>query len=295
MAAPYLIVGCAGDSNAAIGKFGLNEGTDLAGSRIFTFRSTWTGAGAFTGTPTINAADEPLDHKGMGSGTLASGTGLVGSTVALCRLLRDRGKLPDGFDILIVPAAHAGTAFADYWATTPAYVDGVTGGRRALTPFIDALTYAMALHASNRMWFFDWNHGANDSSQTQQQYTDNMVATFAEIRSTIATASRTPLLVSGIPPNHVDPLLGGDTTHHTGVIAAQQAIAANVPDSIYVDVTGLTSIDNTNDYVHFAAVDHRGGTNNAPGNTSEVQTNPLSERKYNALLQIGWPARMTWA
>lgn len=294
MTAPYLIVGCAGDSNAAVGKFGLNDGTDLAGSRIFTFRSTWTGAGAFTGTPTINAADEPLDHKGMGGGTLASGTGLVGSTVALCRLLRDRSKLPTGYDILIVPAAHGGTAFANYWATTPAYVDGVTGGRRALTPFIDALTYAMALHASNRMWFFDWNHGANDGGQSQTQYANNMVAMWDEIRTTVSTASKSPILVSGIPPNRIDPALG-NATNLGGVIAAQQNIASSIQDAIYVDPTGLTAIDSSNGYVHFPAVSHRGGTNNAPGNTGEVVTNSLAERKYTALLQLGWRARMTWA
>lgn len=271
-----MVVPVCGDSNALQGKYG--TGVDVAGSGIFQYKHDGT----------IVAANEAIDNTGInltdvevdGSNRIA-----VGSTVALCRLLRDRGHVPAGYSILIVPAAWAGTAFLNYWATTGSRF-ALDGGGGLTNGFYTQVNGAMASHAQNRLWFFDWNHGANDGGQTQAQYQNNMIATWGEIRSTISGASNTAIIAPGIPHNRVDPALGAQT-NLDGVIAAQRNIGSILSNAAYVDCEDITAIDSSNSHIHYPAAAHRGGTNNAPGNVGEVVTNPISERKYAALLRLG--------
>jgi hypothetical protein len=273
MTAPYLLAVVAGDSNAGNGKF-FDASLDVRDSNVFQIKHDLT---------TVQIATEPLDNAGIPARC-------VGSTLALCRLLSQRGKIPTGYKILIVPCAWAGTAFANYWATTGNRyaLDGGGGIGNGLYAMVNA---ALALDSRNRIWFFDWNHGENDNT-TQDVYQNNMIATWGEIRSRVSTALRAPILVAGEPPNRSNPLLGH--TPNPGVDAALRNVATYLDSSIYINSDDLTAIDNTSGYVHFPAASHRGGTNNAPGNRDEVVTNPLSERKYAALLQLGWRIRASW-
>lgn len=330
MAAPYLIVGIAGDSNAMTGKYH-DPTIDITNSKVFQRKRDGT----------VLVANESLDNSGAGGTLGPPDTTTIGSTLALCRLLATRGKIPSGYSVLIVPGAMGGTAFLNYWATTPAYVDGVTGGRRALQPFIDALNAALAIDSRNRLWFFDWNHGENDLI-AQQSYQDNMVATWGEIRSTVSTANRAPLLITGEPPNRGDPLLGN--TPNAGVDAALRNCTSYLENCAYINTDDLTAYDASNAQIHHTAVSHRGGgANNAPlptvwdnvttfttgdhvygtdnfvyrsngaGNTGNNPTtdagvhwtktaatvngtvaNPICERKYSALLTLKWPMRASW-
>jgi hypothetical protein len=276
MAGPYMVVVLAGDSNSCHGKYADEAGIDQAGSGIFQFKHN----------ETIVAANEPLDTSGTSLNYDGTGHGAVGSTVALCRLLRDRGKVPAGYSILIVPTAWEGTAFLNFWATT-GFRYALDGGYGGVTNgFYNMVNKAMATHASNRLWFFDWNHGANDGGQTQAQYQNNMIATWGEIRSTIPGATNVPIIAPGIPPNHVNPAYGA-STNFVGVIAAQRNIANILSRAVYVNCEDITMIDSSDNYIHYPAAAHRGGTNNAPGNVGEVvTTNNIAERKYTALLGL---------
>src|SRR3972149_3303733 len=273
---PSLIIGLAGDSNGMWGKYRLTDGTDNAGSGINQYKQN----------STVAVANEPLDNVDYVLDDVGT-DGQIGSTVALARLLRDGGYGPTGYDILLVPHFDAGSDFATHWA--------VDGTRLALNDFLTRMSAAVALEAGNRVWFFDWNEGANDTGRTEAQWQGYMVAMWAEIRATVATALYAPVLVTGIPPNAVNPALGNNTGLG-GVIAAQQNVESYLANSKYIDVADITDIDNTDLYKHFTAAAHRGGTNNAPGNTSETYTvaNSLAGRKSAAFQTLGYPRRMTW-
>lgn len=282
MAGPYMVVILAGDSNGHYGKYADESGIDLAGDGIFQFKRDGTTA----------VANEFIDNAGASSNVDSTGHGTVGSTVALCRLLRDRGKVPSGYSILIVPQAWGGTPFAGYWATTGNRY-ALDGGGGHTPGFFEHVADALATHADNRVWFYDWNHGANDAGQTQAQYQNNMIATWGEIRSTVTNGGAwAPIIAPGVPPNRYNPDLGNSNL--AGVLAAQRNIGNILSNAAYVDCEDLTTIDSSSSYIHYPAAAHRGGTNNAPGNTGEVVTNPISERKYTALLNLGWKMRATW-
>ena len=297
MAAPYVIVVLAGDSNCGSGDFA-DAAYDVTNNHVFQLKRD---------LKTVQVAPAFLDNQGMGATQ-------VGSTVALCNLLDLRGHRPPGYDILICPMGLAGTAFLNYWATTGTRyaLDGGKGISPGLYGMVNA---ALALDSRNRIWFFDWNHGYNETGPagTQYAYTANMIATWGEIRSTVATAARAPLLVTGGPPDfynivHLAPL---------GVIAAQidspnyldscayvdptdrvSMVGAYPPTAAIVAASGgptiLHSYHPNNNYIHFCAAAHRGGIDNSPSNVGENVLYPLSERKYTALLKLGWRMRASW-
>lgn len=327
-----LIVVLAGDSNAGNGKY-YDPSFDTTDMRVSVYNHD-----SSVKTP----AKEPLDNYGMAPNC-------VGSTLALCRLLSQRGKIPTGFDnILIVPCGCAGTSLAagganpDWCTTGNRYcLDGGGALGRGLYSMVNG---ALALNSRNRVWFFDWNQGENDGG-THELYQNNMIATWGEIRSTIATAAYAPILVPGEPPNRCNIF----NVCNTGTVGAQHNVASYLPGSIYIDTSDLNAPDYSNGFVHLPAVSHRGGINNAPqpdaydptrtytaatSTSSNIVTcsnnfvyrsvadgnignnpitddgthwqnttahvlgtvaNPLSERKYNAILQLGWRIRATWS
>lgn len=250
MAAPYLIVGLGGDSNAYNGKFGLIDGSDDGGARIFRYSRIEEGN-------TVLAANEPLDvFNGYGGTALQP---WIGGTLALCRALRDGGHLPSTHDILIVPRALGGAAFQSSGGIGP-----WAAGQSGQIEFIAALQQAVALHPKNRIWFIDWNHGANDQAGI---YQDHFTTLVTNVSNAVPTAKFAPWLVTGLPKNWLDanPPFPGDLTD-----AALRAAPTYLPNAIYINVDGLTAIDTSNAQIHHPAVHHRGGTNNAPGNVGEV-------------------------
>lgn len=273
---PSLIIGLAGDSNGMWGKYRLTDGTDDAGPGINQYRQNGT----------VAAANEPLDNVNYTLDDVGT-DGQIGSTVALARQLRDNGNVTPGYDILIVPHCFAGSDFANYWS--------VGGTRLELDNFMDRLSAAVALEVGNRIWFFDWNEGANDTGRTEAQWQAFMEDMWAEIRSTVSTASTAPVLVTGIPPNAVNPALGNNTGLG-GVQAAQQNVESYLSNSKYISVSDITDIDNTDLHKHFTAAAHRGGTNNAPGNTGETYTAAtcLAGRKRAALMPYLLTRRVAW-
>src|SRR5690242_7733891 len=96
-----------GDSNGHSGE-SYDAAVDVTNSRVWQFdRSTFT---------PIQASDPNLwsstfGHQGMSANQ-------VGSTLSLCRKLVDRGMVPNGYDLCIIPVCWAGTSFATSWSTT---------------------------------------------------------------------------------------------------------------------------------------------------------------------------------
>ncbi len=252
-----LIVPIAGDSNSINGESLSATPDDVTNSSVLMLNIATVG-----GTPATRLAKE-TDLEG---GTYGQGSGSGGvfaaSTFALCKALLAAGLMPSGYDnVILVPTAWAGTAFLNYWATTGNRY-ALDGGGGRTHGFYDCVNAALGLSTGNRIWFFDWGHGMNDGGQTQTQYQNNMLATWGEIRSTLSGgAAYAPILVTGGPPDRIDPDLGAQT-NLSGVFAAQAAVESYLPNSYYVDPTGLHSYCN-NRFVHFSAASHRGGVDNS--------------------------------
>jgi hypothetical protein len=210
----------------------------------------------------------------------------------------------------------------------------VDSSRVGLDPWEAKLAAALAQNAGNRIWFFDWNHGYNETGLegNQTPYTAHMISLWAEIRSMYTTAAMAPLLVVGPPPDrsnivndegigaitahldslnyldncaYVDPTDGnvgvhGYPTNGVSMVGAYPATAALVAADGGPKI--LHSAYPHNNYIHFKANSHRGGLDNSFGsdgttatNTGETVVYPLSERKYTALMKMGWRSITTFA
>lgn len=246
---PDLIVVLAGDSNSLQGQqFDSSIDTTLA--NVLQLNTTFNG--------TLTASEPLVNNHGGSGGSIVD----VGSTLKLCQQLVADGLKPPGFtNVIIVQTSWAGTAFLNEWATTGTRTALGAITDNGVNTFYGMVNAALGLTAGNRIWFFDWNHGMNDGGQTQAQYQANMVATWGEIRANVATATFAPILVAGGPPDRSDADLGGQV-NLGGVLAAQAAVESYLPNSYYVDPTGLHSyMDNL--FVHFSSASHRGGTDNS--------------------------------
>lgn len=254
MIEPSLIIPILGDSNAGSGE-SWTSSDDVTHSQVLMLDRN-----SLNTTPATMLATETLLQNGS-HGNAGMSSSVVGDSVALAKLLAQRGNIPQGFaNIILVGAAWAGTAFPGQWA--------ITGARAALdgsNGFYSMVEAALGLNSGNRIWFFDWVFGANcfgdGSFESESQ------ALFTEIRSSakgLAGAAAAPILVTGIPPDRVT--INGSTGSGS-VTGPQQTCSSWLPNSYYVDPSGLHSYMD-NGFVHFNAASHRGGTDNSKTTTA---------------------------
>lgn len=272
----YLIVNAAGDSNLGEAAFG-DATRDVvgAGGRIW----------KLTLPSTIVVGDEPLSGNAGygGSGPLSGGNALIGSTVALCRLIRDAGLLPTGYDILIVQNGNFGVSFAGGWAS---------GGAACNTMIANCQT-ALGLQASNRFFFTDWNHGMNDGGETQAIKEAYLAGTHAALVAGVPQANGAPWLSAGVVPYRADVSNPGT---YSAIDAAMQNTANVIPNSAYVDTRNPTSLPSGNNGgIHLSSAAHAGGQMNNSGAAGYISawdmghtvvTSSLAQRKFAALLTL---------
>lgn len=260
-----LLVPIMGDSNTGSGEF-FDGSLDTTTPTLLQV----TRSGGFT--PSVLAvAREPLAEVSMGAND-------IGGTTKLCQLLISGGHVPPFVkQIIMVPAGIAGTGLNPAENNAWNVNSGGLAGRQALdggsetggtgNGLYGMLNQALSFHPTARIWFFVWIEGANDGGMTQGAWTSAAQALFSEIRGLYPSGALAPILFTGIPPNRVDPLLGGQV-NLGGVIAAHQNIAANLSGAIYIDPNNPTVLQSylDNGFVHFCAASHRGGTDNSNTN-----------------------------
>jgi hypothetical protein len=243
------------DSNQGSGESWLSS-DDVIDPSIFMFDRSTT-----TTTPTIIPAQESILNAHNGSkGNISMIANSVGDTIALCKLLIQRGKLPVGYDkIIIVGTAWAGTAFPGYWAVTGTRY-ALDGGGGLDHGYIAQVNAALGLDPANRIWFHDSSFGANCGGDASFQ--SEFIATTAEVRG-LRTGASAPILLTPSPPDRANAALGGATS--LAALTAIQANCANwLPNSYYIDPTGLPSeMGGIQSFIHYSAASHRGGVDNS--------------------------------
>jgi len=263
-----LIVPIIGDSNTGCGEFHLSSDDTIDPAIWMIDRST------VKTTPAIIPCTESiLDANNGAKGNIGMIANSVGSTLALCRLLSSRGKIPPGYDkIILAGYAWAGTAFVNQWAVTGSRLALDGDGTNGNPGFYAVTGAALALDPNNRIWFYDWSgFGANAS--TDVNFQSEAAAMFAEMRSTLRSGSSAPVLVTPPPPDRAPVSLGGATGLVT-ITAIQANCAAWLPNSYYVDPTGLPSeMGGTQPFIHYSAAAQRGGVDNSGLVTSLYSSN----------------------
>lgn len=259
---PSLIVPIIGDSNSCF------SGVRIAADNVTDSAIWMLDRASLATTPAIMLATEVLledSSRGNLVGTATPNT-LIGSTLALIKLLVARGKVPSGYDkVVIVGTGWSGTAMVNQWAVTGTRLC-LDGGAGELG-FFTMVQAALALDSANRIWFFDQaGFGANCSGDAIFQ--SEQVAMWAEMRSTLRTGLSAPVLITPPPPDRAAVALGGAT----GLVTITSILAncANwLPNSYYCDAVGLPSeMGNTQPFIHYSAASQRGGVDNSTTTTS---------------------------
>jgi len=254
-----LLVVVAGDSNTGSGQF-FNATYDTTRPNLYQFLHGHTTA----------LAQEPLDMISP------AGANEVGSTTRLCQFLIDNGHVPAGVvRIVMLPTGWGGTGLSlaagntGYWnvAGSRQALDGVAGsitngsaaGFNGLYGMINA---AKATYPNNKIWFFNWIEGANDGSWVSPNWTNAMIALWAEVRGVYADAINAPILVTGVPPDKYNQYLGNVNNYH--MLGEQAAIGSSVSKAYYVDPSSPTVLHSYlgNAFIHFNAAAARGGVTN---------------------------------
>lgn len=238
-----------GDSNNGSGQY-FNASYDTTSPTVFQIEHT-------TGWPVI-VAQEPLNQLSMSANE-------VGPHTKLAQLLVANGRVPANIQrIIIIPNGWAGTGLSLVAGNTGYW--NVNGSRQALDAtngLYATIDAAKAAYPNSQIAYFNWIEGANDGSWNQAAWTAAMQALFAEIRSRYPDSVNAPVLVTGIPPDRTNTSLGYQV-NLAPIIAGQQAIAANLTRSIYIDPSAAPVLHSylDNGFVHFNAASHRGGIPN---------------------------------